>query len=85
VDPHDEHRAVRLSEDGRADLDDVVGADGEEEAIERGVVELAQRDAVADDRLALGVAVGRDVRRVQTPETFSGERRSCGAARRRLR
>jgi hypothetical protein len=26
-------------------------------------MELAQRDAVADDRLALGVAVGRDVRR----------------------
>ena len=39
--------------------DDVVGADGEEEQIERGMVELAQRDAVADDRLALGVAVWR--------------------------
>jgi hypothetical protein len=28
-------------------------------------MELAKRDAVADQRLALGVAVGRDVRRVQ--------------------
>ena len=47
------------------DLDHVVGPDGEEEAIERGVMELAQRDAVADQRLALGVAVRRDVHRVQ--------------------
>ena len=29
------------------------------------MVELVQPDAVADERLALGVAVGRDVRRVQ--------------------
>jgi len=28
-------------------------------------MELAQGDAVADDRLALGVAVGRDVGRVE--------------------
>ena len=65
LEAHDEHRAVRLGEEGRADLDDVVGANGEEEAIERGVVELAQCDAVADDRLALGVAVGRDMRGVE--------------------
>ncbi len=65
LEAHDEHRAVRFGEDGRADLDDVVGSDGEEEPIERGVVELAQGDAVADHRLALGVAVWRDVRRVQ--------------------
>ncbi len=61
LEAHDQHRAVRLLEDRRADLDDVVGPDGEEAAIERGVMEFAQRDAVADDRLALGVAVGRDV------------------------
>src|SRR3990172_10096787 len=65
LEAHDEHRAVRLGEDGWADLDDVVGPDGEEEAIEGGVMELAQGDAVADQRLALGVAVGRDVGRAQ--------------------
>ena len=65
LEAHDEHRAVRFGEDGRADLDDIVGSDGEEEPIERGVMEFAQRDAVADHRLTLGVAVGGDVRRVQ--------------------
>ena len=63
--PNDEHRTIRFGEDGRANLDDVVRPDGEEEAIECGVVELAQGDAVADHRLALGVAIGRDVGRVQ--------------------
>jgi hypothetical protein len=41
-------------------------------------MQLAQSDAVADDRLALGVAVGRDVGRVQQflmPE--STERSGC--------
>ncbi len=57
LEPHDEHGTVRFAEEGRADLDDVVGPDGEEEPIERGMVELAQRDAVADHRLALGIAV----------------------------
>ncbi len=60
-----EHGAIRFQEDGRPHLDDVVGPNGEEEPIERGVMQLAQRDAVADDRLALGVAVERDVRCVQ--------------------
>ena len=53
------------TQNGRPHLDDVVGPNGEEEPIEPGVMELAQRDAVADDWLALGVAVGRDMRRVQ--------------------
>ena len=43
--PRDEHRAVRFPEDRRSHLNDVVGPDGEEEPIERGVMELAQRDA----------------------------------------
>jgi hypothetical protein len=46
---HDEHRAVRLPQDGRPHLDDVVGPDGEEAAIERGVMELAQCDTIADE------------------------------------
>ena len=77
--PHDEHRAVRFPQDRRPHLDDVVGPNGEEEPIERGVMQLAEGDAVADDRLALGVAVGRDVRRVQKllmPE--SAERATVG-------
>jgi hypothetical protein len=41
LEPHDEHRAVRFAQDGCANLDDVVGPDGEEEPIERGVMELA--------------------------------------------
>jgi hypothetical protein len=65
LEAHHEHRAVRFPQDGRAHLDDVVGPNGEEEPIERGVMQLAQGDAVADDRLALDIAVGRDVRRVQ--------------------
>ena len=48
LEAHDEHRAIRFREDGRADLDDVVRPNGEEESIECGVVELAQDDAVAD-------------------------------------
>ena len=63
--PHDEHRAVRFLEDGRPHFDDVVGPNGEEEPIERRVMQLVERDAVADDRLAFGVAIGRDVCRVQ--------------------
>ncbi len=63
--PHDEHRAVRFTQDRRPHLDDVVGPNGEEEPIERRVMQLAQRHAVADDRLALDVAVGCDVDRVQ--------------------
>ena len=58
---HDEHWAVVLGEDRRLDLDYVVRTDGEEEAVERGVVQLAQRHAVAYYWLAFRVAVWRDV------------------------
>ena len=62
---HDKHRAVVLGEDRRLDLDHVVRTDREEEAVERGVVQLAERHAVAHYRLALGVAVRRDVGRIE--------------------
>jgi hypothetical protein len=42
----DEHRPVMLFEDRPPDLNDIVRADREEESIERGVVELAERDAL---------------------------------------
>ena len=61
----DQHWAVVFLEDRWPNLDDVVRSHGKEEAIEGSVVELAQREAVADDRLALGIAVGGDVRGVE--------------------
>ena len=46
------HRPVRLSQDRRrSHLDRVVRTDCEEEPVERGVVKLAQSDAVAHDRV----------------------------------
>jgi hypothetical protein len=62
---HDKHWAVVLGEDRRLDLDYVVRTDGEEEAVERGVVQLAQRHTVAHYRLAFRVAVWRDVRCIE--------------------
>ena len=58
---NDKHRAVVLGENRRLDLDQLVRTDGEEEAVERGVVQLAQRHAVAYYWLAFRVAVWRDV------------------------
>ena len=58
--PDHEHRAVRFAQDGRPHLDDVVRPDGEEEPIKRGVMELAQGDAVPDDRLAEATPAERD-------------------------
>ncbi len=65
LEPDREHRAVRFLEYGWAHLDDVVGPNGEEEPIERGVMQLAERDAIRDQRLALGVAVRGDLRCVE--------------------
>ena len=81
--PDDEHGAVRFGEDRRTDLDDVVGSNGEEEAIERGVMELAQGDAVADDRVALGVALGRDVGCVQELQVAQPAERTALGVRQR--
>ena len=65
LEPDHQHRPVMLVQDGLADLDRVVGPDCEEQAVEGGVVQLAERDAVADNRFALGVAIGSDVRSVE--------------------
>lgn len=62
---HDQHRAIMFVEDRSTDLDRVVGADREEEAVEGRVVELAERHAIADQRFALGIPVGDDVSGVE--------------------
>jgi hypothetical protein len=62
-----EHRPVDLREDVEAHGDFEVGRDADEVAIEGGVVELAERQAVGNDRLTEGMAVGEDVGGLQTP------------------
>lgn len=60
-----EHRTVNFAQDGRPDLDHVVGPDREEPPIERGVVKLAECDAVRDDWVSFINSVRDDVRRVE--------------------
>lgn len=55
-----EHRAIHLAEDVVADVHDQVGADTHDVAIERGVVQTAQREAVRYDRLA-SLRIRRDM------------------------
>jgi len=56
-----EHRAVDLLQDVEAHSDLEVGRDADEVAVEGGVMELAEREAVGNDRLPQGMAVGEDV------------------------
>lgn len=70
-----EHRSVLLLEDGAPHLDHVIWANREEVPIERGVVELAQRQPVRNERLALRQGVPRDMGSVEellVPETAEG-------------
>ena len=60
-----EHRAVLLGEDVTADLDDQIGSDAKDVAVEGGVVDLAQRQAVRHYPLAERVGVRNDVRGVE--------------------
>lgn len=57
----DEHRAVSLLQNRRFHVHDIVRSNREEEAVERGVVQSAQRDAVAHNRLSFEIAVRRNV------------------------
>ena len=63
--PDDEHRPVRLLENRSPDFDRVVRPNGQEEAVEGGVMQLAQRQSVTDDRIALVLRILNDVRRVE--------------------
>ena len=56
-----EHRTVDLFEDIAANLDDEVGADAEDETVERCMVKLAQGEPVRNYRLAPRMAVGQNM------------------------
>ena len=56
-----EHRPVDFLQHIEAHGDLEVGRDADEVAVEGGVVELAEREAIGNDRLAQGMAVGEDV------------------------
>ena len=56
-----EHGAVFFDEDVQADLDDVVGGNTQEVAVEGGVVEFAEGQTVFDRGDPLGIAIGEDV------------------------
>src|SRR5258708_6368165 len=60
-----QHGAIGLAKDVEAYLDAQLRRDSQDVAIEGGVMQLAQRKAVGDDRFASGMAIGQDVRRLQ--------------------
>ena len=55
------HGAVLFFENVFADADEVIGRYPDEVAVEGGVVQLAEGDAVCDYRLSFGGVVGDDV------------------------
>lgn len=65
LEPDLEHRTVRFLEDRSPNLNPVVRSYGHEEVVESGVMELAERQTVADDRIAFVVCISHDVSRVQ--------------------
>ena len=60
-----EHGTVLLLKELLAHDDPVVGVNGEEIAVEGGMVELAEREAVRNSGLPFRVSIGNDVRSVQ--------------------
>lgn len=77
----DQHRPVDLVEDIAPHLHHVVGAHAQDVAVEGGVVQLAERQSVRDDRLPERVRVGQDVRGVQefaVTQTAHGARLPVG-------
>lgn len=60
-----QHRAIGLYHQIVSDLDPVVRCDAEEHPVEGGVVQLAEREAVADHGIATGLGVGNDVGSVE--------------------
>jgi hypothetical protein len=60
-----QHWSVALVKDVRTDLDDVIGSDAEDVGVERGVMDLAERETVGYDWIAALVLVGKDVRGVE--------------------
>src|SRR5256885_9292351 len=60
-----EHRSVLLLEDVIADLHHKVGPYSEDVSVERGVVNLAERETIGNHRVAPRMAVGKDVRSLE--------------------
>lgn len=60
-----EHGAVVFGEDIAADMHAVILVDADDGLVVGGVVDLAEREAVADDRGTALIGVGDDVCRVQ--------------------
>jgi hypothetical protein len=60
-----QHRAVVLLEEARRDPDRVVGVDPNEIVVERSVVDRAETDAIADDRIASFLEIADDVGSVE--------------------
>ena len=61
-----EHRTVALREKTLGDVHAIVRIDADQVGVERGMVDLGQRQAVGHDRLAQQfVPVGNDMRRIE--------------------
>ncbi len=70
-----EHRSVGLPEDVLAYLDDEIWPNADDVVVESGMMQLAQREAIGDDRLATRLSIGDDVGRVEQflmPELTQG-------------
>jgi len=65
LEPVQEHRTIPFSEDVAAHFENAVWTDPDQIVVEGGVMELAQREAVRDDRFASRMGVGKDVRGVE--------------------
>ena len=59
-----QHRTVDLAQQPARDVDDALRVDAEQVAVEREVVDSAERDAVDDGGDALVLGVGNDVGRL---------------------
>ena len=60
-----QHPSVDLLQDVVPDVQGQVGSDPQDQAVERGVVNFAQAEAVGHDWLTVGSTVADDVRRVE--------------------
>ena len=80
-----EHRAVLFLENRRPHFDPVLGSDGQEVPVVSGVVELAQRQPVGNDGLAVGLRISDDVRRVEQFLVPQPAQRASPSARSRSR
>jgi hypothetical protein len=63
--PDQEHWAVGFLKNRPPHLDGVIGPNGQEEAVERGMMQLTKREAVADDRVAFVFSIRDNVGSVE--------------------